>query len=76
MSRKVFHTVNRGPHPPMDLTSMADLNLMIRQGYGDVPQWQMPENWRTVKREDQETWRCKHSFDVPAEMLPKRGGGE
>ncbi len=73
MSRRNFHTVERGERPPMDLTPLSELNDMISQGYGDVPQWQMPDNWRTVKLEDQEDFRVRHMIGVPEEALPKHG---
>ncbi len=30
--------------------SMSDLDLMIANGYGDVAQSELPDNWREVKR--------------------------
>ncbi len=73
MARRIFHAVGRGERPPMDLTPLSELTLMISQGYGDVPQWQMPENWRTVRFEDQEDFRIRHMIGVPEEMLPRHG---
>lgn len=55
------------------LTPMATLDAMIRQGYGDVPQWQLPADWRTVKREDQKDLVVHHVIGIPEEMLPRRG---
>ena len=32
------------------LRRMNDLNLMIANGWGDTPQWSLPEDWRTRQR--------------------------
>lgn len=31
-------------------TSMSDLDLMIKNGWGDTPQSKIPEDWRTRKK--------------------------
>lgn len=59
---------------PLKLQDMTELDRMIRQGYGDVPQWQLPDNWQTVRREDQTDWHVRHAVGIPEEMLPRHGG--
>jgi hypothetical protein len=41
-----WHDNSRKPH----LQPMSDLDLTIRNGWGDTKQVNMPENWRTVTR--------------------------
>lgn len=33
-----------------DFTPMADIDLMIRNGWGDTPQPKIPADWRTRKK--------------------------
>lgn len=39
--------------PKLDVSPWEDLNLAIANGYGHVPQNEMPADWRTVQRKDQ-----------------------
>lgn len=57
---------------PTRMSAFSDLDEMIRQGYGDVPQWQLPDDWRTVHRENQKEWAARHMIGIPEEMLPRR----
>lgn len=34
----------------LELLPMRDLDLMIKNGYGNTPQMFLPKDWRTVKR--------------------------
>ena len=61
--------VSKVDNPRLNLTDWSLLDEMIRQGYGDVPQWQLPENWRTVKLKDQKEWKPRYTVDAPAEVL-------
>jgi len=58
---------------PVALSPMEELDEMIRQGYGDVPQWQLPKDWRTVRREHQKNWNVHYRIGMPEELLPRRG---
>lgn len=35
--------------PKLNLQPMSDLDLMIENGWGDTPQVELPDDWRTRK---------------------------